>query len=69
MSTVINGVKMLRIANIILATLVGLGFMFVNSEVQNSETTNEIVEIYPGDTGDRYDDLLDILGSETASTE
>ncbi len=64
-----NGVKMLRTINIILATLVGLGVYFVNIDTENSEKQEEVVEIYPGDTGDRYDDLLDLFGSEKASTE
>ena len=59
---------MLRTVNIILATLIGLGVYYVNIDTDNSEK-QEIVEIYPGDTADRYDDLLDLFGSETASTE
>tara|TARA_B100001093_G_scaffold488160_1_gene525105 strand:- start:371 stop:553 length:183 start_codon:yes stop_codon:yes gene_type:complete len=60
---------MLRTVNIILATVVGFGMYFVNIDTENSEKQEESVEIYPGDTADRYDDLLDLFGSEKASTE
>jgi len=59
---------MLRIINIILVILIGLSIAFFTNDTQDSKR-QEVVEIYPGDTGDRYDELKELLGSEKASTE
>ncbi len=58
---------MLRIVNVILAILVGYGIFSLHEPVVVEK--QEIVEIYPGDTGDEYDKLVEIFGSEKASTE
>ena len=58
---------MLRVVNIILIISVSLGLYYFY-EPQSSEK-QKIVEIYPGDTGDEYDELVEIFGSEKASTE
>jgi hypothetical protein len=59
---------MLRIMNIILIILVGLGIYFT-AEVQGKSEKQKTVEIYPGDTADEYEEIKEILGSERASTE
>ena len=59
---------MLRIVNITLFILVTLGIYFT-TEVEEQSVKEEIVEIYPGDTADEYEQIKELLGSEKASTE
>ena len=59
---------MLRIINVILFILVSYGVFSFSKDSQNVEK-QEVVEIYPGEEGDEYDELVEIFGSEKASTE
>ena len=59
---------MLRIVNIILFVSVGLGIFFT-MEDQDTCEKQTVVEIYPGDTADEYEEIKELLGSEKASTE
>ena len=59
---------MLRIVNVILIISIAAAVFFVSKDTQSAQK-EEVIEIYPGDTGDEYDRLIELFGSEKASTE
>jgi hypothetical protein len=59
---------MLRIVNVILIISIAVAVFFIGKDTRYAQK-EEVIEIYPGDTGDEYDRLIELFGSEKASTE